>query len=158
MKITNTERFWRKVDRRAPHECWEWQGGTKGIPYGMFSTTPAFKQRKVTIPSRYSWELHHGPIPEGMCVLHRCDNPPCVNPAHLFLGTIRDNARDMARKGRTFVMRGEANHMTWLTPDQVREIRGRHESGESQTALARAFETWPRTINRIVRRLTWKHV
>ena len=158
MKITNTERFWRKVDRRDPHECWEWQGGTKGIPYGVFLTTPAFKQRKVTIPSRYSWELHHGPVPEGMCVLHRCDNPPCVNPAHLFLGTPSDNTQDMLEKGRHPSRAGEANGWASLTEADVREMRRLYGEGMRNADIARHMGLDPRTTHRIVRRKSWAHI
>lgn len=75
--------------------CWEWFGGASADGYGRFT----HKGRKL-LAHRVSWEVHSGSIPRGMLVLHRCDNPPCVNPSHLFLGTHKDNAQDRERKGR----------------------------------------------------------
>ncbi len=91
------ERFWPKVDRRGPDECWEWKAARQAEGYGKMFTTNRCRPERA---HRVSWVLHHGPIPDGMFVLHRCDNPPCVNPAHLFLGTNLDNIEDMGRKGR----------------------------------------------------------
>lgn len=76
--------------------CWEWLAYRDRKGYGRFMVPGS----KTSLAHRFSWELHRGPIPTGMCVLHRCDNPPCVNPAHLFLGTLQDNVRDMIQKGR----------------------------------------------------------
>lgn len=87
----DSERFWAKVIKTG--ECWEWQGPDQR-GYGIFGWKRAH---------RVSWELHHGPIPPGQHVLHQCDNPPCVNPEHLWLGTPRDNASDRGAKGRTYI-------------------------------------------------------
>jgi hypothetical protein len=90
------DRFWSRVAEGEPDECWEWIGARGPQGYGMFQV----KIRMARRAHRISYELAHGPIPEGMQVLHRCDNPPCVNPAHLRLGTARDNTYDMLAKGR----------------------------------------------------------
>lgn len=91
------ERFWPKVAKRGPDECWEWTASRTPQGYGKIGRR---KGESPAIASRVSWEMHNGPIPDGLHVLHRCDNPPCVNPAHLFLGTNADNQRDMRAKGR----------------------------------------------------------
>lgn len=87
------ERFWSKVTRSD--RCWEWQGPRDHDGYGFIKVMRCSRRAH-----RCSWELCVGPIPNNLFVLHRCDNPPCVNPAHLFLGTARDNALDMVGKGR----------------------------------------------------------
>lgn len=93
-------RFWAKVDKRGPDECWPWLGATNGnMGHGQLTVA----QRRH-YAHRAAWELAHGPIPPGFFVCHHCDNPPCCNSAHLFLGTARDNAQDMVAKGR---------HVSW---------------------------------------------
>jgi hypothetical protein len=90
------EQFWAKVDVRGPEECWEWKRRRSHRGYG--ETRWGGKTERA---NRRAWLLVNGPIPIGVSVLHHCDNPPCCNPAHLFLGTHTDNMRDMAAKGRT---------------------------------------------------------
>lgn len=94
-------RFWEKVRQGAANDCWPWVGASDSHGRGMFNVgkTPEGRNRRCVAP-RVSWEMHHGPIPPGMNVLHHCDNPSCVNPAHLFLGTQKDNIADMYKKGR----------------------------------------------------------
>jgi hypothetical protein len=114
---------------------------------------------------RVSWILHHGSIPDGMSVCHRCDTPACVRPDHLFLGTQLDNMRDSTRKRRNGKYRYPNNFhkgsQCWkavLTDEDVRAIRSRLASGAGQHQLAREYGVAPPTINRIAKRVTWKHV
>lgn len=110
--------FWQKVDKGTEDGCWIWTGARHRKGYGRF----AVANRRKVYAHRYSWELAHGPIPDGLFVLHRCDNPPCVNPGHLFLGTNQDNMRDAAAKGR-LVSRAK------LTEAIVTSMRRRHAAG-----------------------------
>ena len=100
-KIDPNTRFWQKVFK-APDGCWYWQGSRDTKDYGVFilntNKTQGIRDRRYA--HRFVWELLHGTIPNNLCVLHRCDNPPCVNPDHLFLGTRGDNIKDMLRKHR----------------------------------------------------------
>jgi hypothetical protein len=113
---TVDERFWGNIIKTDT--CWLWMGCHDGCGYGMILV------RGTRLKThRYSWMLHNGEIPEGMHVCHTCDNPKCVNPAHLFLGTHLDNMRDMISKGRLVALPGEKNGRAKLTQDDIREIR-----------------------------------
>lgn len=151
-------RFWEKVDRRGPAECWEWTGARHGHGYGRIGLGLATQGTDVA--HRVSWELHHGPIPDGMHVLHHCDNPPCVNPRHLFLGTHADNMRDALVKGRTSLVhhKGSKHGRAKLTEAIVRDCRRRVAAGETHTALAREFGVSVGAIQHAVARITWQHV
>jgi HNH endonuclease len=136
------ERFWEKVDKRGPDECWMWIGSRRRNGYGQIAAEYDGVKLRVLIASRASWELAHGrPVPDGMQVCHHCDNPPCVNPAHLFLGSARDNAQDALKKGRV----GK------LTDAEVATIRNRREAGEPGVVLAREFGVSAALVSRIVR-------
>lgn len=91
-KTPRDERFWQKVEKTDT--CWLWRGSKNTTGYGQLRTDRLEKAHRI------SWEIHNGPIPDGLAVLHACDNPPCVNPSHLWLGTQADNARDRQAKGR----------------------------------------------------------
>ena len=137
--------FWSRLNER-PSGCWEWSRAKTADGYGTTDMG-----RETILTHRLAWELTHGPIPEGALVCHRCDNPPCCNPEHLFLGTYGDNARDTVAKGR-HVVRSK------LTPAQVREIRTRLADGDTQTAIADTYGVSPRTIGMIATGYRWRSV
>ena len=159
--------FWKKVRVRGLDECWEWQANTS-LGYGKFGIG-----RKRFRSHRVAWRIANGPIPLGLCVLHRCDNRRCCNPNHLFLGTLTDNNHDRDRKGRACrpcgdenparkhperLLRGEQCPWAKLTKQKVRNVRRRYAQGESQAALAREMGVGATAIKRIVLRKTWSHV
>lgn len=151
-------RFWRLVDRRdeSPETCWEWQGAYTRDGYGKFGL-----HRHAGISAhRFAYTTAHGAIPEGLCVLHRCDNKRCVRPDHLFLGTKADNTHDMMAKGRKNQARGEGAGKAKLTEDAVRAIRRRAEADPqiSRLALAAEYGVDARTISEVIYRQTWRHL
>lgn len=148
------ERFWKKVDKRGPGDCWEWQGGSKVEGYGGLADDTG----RVVLTHRFSYEIHFGAIPEGLMVCHRCDNPSCCNPNHLFLGTALDNTTDMVAKGRARAPKGIDNGKAKLNDGQVIEIRQRHEEGESLSSIAEIFGVTDVNVGSIIRRKTWSHV
>lgn len=138
-------RFWPKVRVGLPDECWEWSGGRDTRGYGAFK----IKGRLVKAP-RVSWTFANGPIPNGQIVCHTCDNPPCVNPVHLFTGTDADNNLDKDIKGR--------NHQRF-SHDEVRQIRAEYAGGGiTQTALARRHKVDSKAIFDIVHHISYKYV
>ena len=138
------ERFWSKVDKSG--DCWLWKGAKGRDGYGWAHLT----HRKMVYAHRLSWELANGSIPLGLLVCHDCDNPPCVNPAHLFLGTEADNQRDSITKNRNAIGEKNGNHK--LTETEVKEIK---QHGLTYERLALKFGVAEVTIWRIIRGRTW---
>jgi len=158
---SDEERFWSKVDRRSPNECWPWMAKSRISGYGVITMGGRLGRHKLA--HRVAWEFTNGPIPSGegyhgTVVMHECDNRLCCNPAHMKLGTQLDNVRDMDGKGRASrgnspVGRGHPNAK--LTDESVVFIRC---SDAGHTELARRFGVDKATISRIRKRQTWKHV
>lgn len=150
-KITLAERFWSKVSIGPSDACWPWQSSKWGV-YGVFWFAPRYEAAH-----RVAWILTFGPIPDGLWVLHKCDNPPCCNPAHLFLGTHRDNMLDMHRKrrGAKCPECGQHHPGSKLNHEAVRAIRSELVKGRSQAAIGREFGVSHGTIHLIANGITW---
>lgn len=151
---TAIERFWKRVEKAGPDDCWLMLGDTKTV-----------LARIVTDDGRrmgahcFAYERFVGPIPPGFFVCHRCDTPKCVNPAHLFLGRPLDNMRDKINKGRQRVPHGSEHGMAKLTEAQVLEIRRRYAAKEAnQYQLADEYGMSQPIISDIVRRKLWAHL
>jgi hypothetical protein len=149
--LTMREYFFSLLPIGDPDACWKWPRLNPDQRYGYFK----YRYRKY-YAHRVSYEIHHGPIPEGMCVCHHCDNPPCCNPAHLFLGTDQDNVSDMIAKGRN--VRGEDMHASKLTESQVLEIRYLYSIGWLQADLSAAFGVTPSSVSSVITGKSWKHL
>jgi len=149
-----------RVERSAAVEgpCVEWDGARQAQGYGMTRTKSS--GRKLLRAHRVKFEEAFGPIPGGLQVLHRCDNPPCVSPDHLFLGTREDNTRDMKTKGRYSRVTGpgESNGNARLTEEEVLEIRARFSRGEVGNRLAKEFGVSAKLIYLIRDREVWAHL
>ena len=144
-------------------ECWVWPNGQTTGGYGVIWD----RDRGVSkLAHRVAYEMFIGPIPEGLCVCHTCDNPLCVNPDHLWLGTRLDNNADRGRKGRTVSgehfrhnpTRGSANVGAKLTEDQVRDIRRRIRGGESNPDIAKIYGVARNTVSQIRTGASWSHI
>jgi len=160
-----TPSFWQWVEPDA--NCWHWTGNRLPSGYGRVSVRGTGLGKKNLYAHRVAYELVLGPIRDGLHVLHRCDNPPCVRPDHLFLGTQADNVADRDRKGRQASRatapngkwrRGEESPCARLTSQDVLSIRKWHELGMSSAAISRRLGVAPTTVGHVVRGHTWRHV
>lgn len=141
--LHDTELFWSHVVRNeSPEECWAWSGTIRD-GYGR-----TYYRGRSESASRVSWLIHQGPIPDGLFVLHSCDNRPCTNPKHLFLGTNDDNMADMGRKGRN----GRK-----LTMEQAVQIKARLRAGQLQTEIAKEFGVTKSCIQAISSGRLWQY-
>lgn len=157
------DRFWAKV--KKTDTCWLWAASTCGIGYGQIGNGPAGSG--CSMAHRYSYEIHKGPIPKGLCVCHKCDNTRCVNPDHLFLGTNHDNIKDMIKKGRHIKgakiggtkRSGELSHNSKLTEKDIIEIRKYYAKNYiTLKYLAKKYGVNFVHIGNIVRNKSWQHI
>lgn len=151
------QRLWGRIDVGDPAHCWEWQGHLTKNGYGTIH-----KDGKDIYCHRAAYESKIGPIPEGLCACHKCDNRKCCNPSHIFLGTYADNLHDMAQKGRADHTKnkiGSQHGMAKLNEDQVREIRRLYNGKRGcLSELGKQFNVTNHAIYRIVHRKNWKHL
>lgn len=157
-RLTDEERFWQKVDRRGCDDCWLWLGATtgdrRGYGHGRLSV-----DGRLMVATRFIWERILGrEIEQGQYVLHTCDVPQCVNPRHLQLGTLSDNAVQMYKRGRGPDNRGECHGEAKLTAADVSRIRRRRERGVSYKQIAETFGISQALVWSVTRGAGWKHV
>lgn len=149
-RLDTTERFSKKVQKGD--YCWNWIAARNKLGYGVIS----YKGRPV-LAHRLSFLLFKGEIPQGYCVCHTCDNPICVKPEHLWLGTHKENMRDKALKGRARSPKGEEKPNAKLTRELVKDMRNLYSTGEfSHNSLAETFNVSKATVYYVVNGKLWK--
>lgn len=149
-------RFWSRVRKSGPDECWEWTACRYTTGYGAIT-----KNGRNLHGHRLAWQYTFGPIPPGLFVCHRCDNKGCCNPAHLFIGTCLENTRDMIRKGRARHdnnRKGERHYKARLTEADVREIISLKNSGLGAKVLGVRFGVSAANIGSIWGNHIWRHI
>lgn len=159
------DRFWTKVDKETPNGCWEWTASRNNNGYGLFRPGGLAPKR---LAHRLSWVHHNGPLGDGQYVLHKCDNPKCVNPDHLFVGSKKDNMQDCKAKGRNRYIRpnvppprhvGSDHPRAKMTEDDVAQFRHRlSENQISLRGLARETGLNVKTLSNMRDRITWRNV
>ncbi len=148
--------FWKRVKIVDYFDCWEWQAARNSAGYGHVG-----RAGKHILCHRLAWGFTYGQIPYGLCVLHKCDNPLCCNPNHLFLGTIKDNVMDMMAKGRQgkgHTAVGEQCMASRLKREQIVTIRTLKLAGMSAVQLAKRYDVTRGHIHKIVTGESWGHV
>jgi hypothetical protein len=148
--------FLNGVDKPERNGCILWRGTLRKDGYGVIFKSRRQGKQRLVLAHRFAWEITYGTIPSNLQVLHRCDTPGCVNPSHLFLGTMSENMKDKASKGRHFF--GSNHNFAKLTESDIAAIRLAYKNGISQMKLARQYGVCVGNISMIVRRLSWKHV
>lgn len=134
-------------------DCWTWLGSTHKKGYGYF-----WYNKKMGKAHRFSYELFINKIPEGLWVLHHCDNPSCVNPDHLFLGTNSDNVKDKVIKGRQYKPKGILNNHAKLKEKDVLKIRFLLKMGKKATDICKIYNVQPKAITQIKTKKYWSHL
>lgn len=149
------QRFWQKVEIRGADQCWNWKGYRDSKGYGLLTNGDPKKRR--VFAHRLSYRIAHGPFDANLFICHHCDNPPCVNPSHLFLGDIRANNQDKVRKGRQ--AKGERAHKAVLTAFKVRAIRVFYARGQYDiNDIIRLYNISRSTTIALLTGKSWMHV
>ena len=149
-------RFWSYVQKGPDNSCWPWLGAKTTKGYGLFTTGPVIR-RKHQVVTRVAFKIAYGPFDERLNICHTCDNPSCVNPRHLFVGTSQDNHDDCVAKGRS--LKGERHPMRKLTESDVLKIRDlRSSSRLSFGRLAEQFGISRTTAHRVCAKIIWGHI